>query len=111
MYETAWGASGPGRAAMSSIGALDVALWDILGKSCGQPVWRLLGGYRDRVEAYADGAGYAEEPDQSAEGIATQVKKYADQGYDAIKIHMYKANTPREVVERVQRWLCSDAAG
>ena len=74
MYETAWRFGGPGHAAMPSIGALDVALWDISGKACGQPVWRLLGGYRDKVLAYADGSGYVAEVDQSPEAIAALVK-------------------------------------
>ena len=101
MYEAVW--RGPGQSAMSSIGALDVALWDLCGKICGQPVWRLLGGYRDKIPVYADGAGYQNAPDQSPQGIATQVKKFVDLGYDAVKIHMYRAANPAEVVERVQR--------
>lgn len=100
MYEAVW--RGPGRGAMTSIGALDVALWDLYGKACGQPVWRLLGGYRDAVPAYADGAGYISAPDQSPEGIAAKVKGFADLGYDAIKIHMYLAENPAAVVERVR---------
>ncbi|MDR0584856.1 MAG: enolase, partial [Treponema sp.] len=32
--------------------ALDTALWDICGKKCGQPVYKLLGAYRDKVPAY-----------------------------------------------------------
>lgn len=102
MYETAWRFGGPGQAAMPSIGALDVALWDIYGKVCGQPVWRLLGGYRDKVRAYADGSGYVAEADQSSEAIAALVKKHADLGYDAMKIHMYEARSPEEIVERVR---------
>lgn len=102
MYETAWRFGGPGNAAMSSIGALDVALWDICGKACDQPVWRLLGGYRDRVPAYADGSGYVAEVDQSPEAIAALVKKHTDLGYDAMKIHMYEAKSPEEIVERVR---------
>ena len=100
MYETVW--RGPGRTAMPSIGALDVALWDLCGKACGQPVWRLLGGYRDRIPVYADGAGYANAPDQSPQGIASKVKEFVDLGYDAVKIHMYGAANPEEMVERVR---------
>ena len=39
-------------AAMSGI---DIALWDLRGKMAGMPLWRLLGGYRRRVPAYATG--------------------------------------------------------
>ncbi len=33
--------------------ALDIALWDLAGKAVGRPVWRLLGGYRERLPTYA----------------------------------------------------------
>ena len=39
--------------ALLGIAAIDIALWDILGRATGQPVWRLLGARRDRVPAYA----------------------------------------------------------
>ena len=35
--------------AAHALAAIDVALWDIKGKALGQPVWRLLGGARDRA--------------------------------------------------------------
>jgi L-alanine-DL-glutamate epimerase-like enolase superfamily enzyme len=39
--------------ALLGISALDVALWDVMGKAVGKPVWRLLGAQRDRVPTYA----------------------------------------------------------
>ena len=39
--------------AMHAISALDIALWDIKGKALGLPVWKLLGGAREKVPAYA----------------------------------------------------------
>ncbi|MCC6627830.1 MAG: mandelate racemase/muconate lactonizing enzyme family protein [Chloroflexi bacterium] len=39
--------------ALLGIAAVDIALWDLVGKAVGQPVWRLLGARRDRVPAYA----------------------------------------------------------
>lgn len=37
--------------------AIDIGLWDILGKSIGRPIWQLLGGVKDRVPIYGSG-GY-----------------------------------------------------
>ncbi len=43
---------------VAAISAVDMALWDILGKSLGVPVWKLLGGRKaDRLPAYASGVG------------------------------------------------------
>ena len=40
----------------SALSALEQALWDIVGKACGQPVYNLLGGpCRERVRVYANG--------------------------------------------------------
>ncbi len=60
LYErcTAFGAPG---AEMRALSAIDVALWDILGQVCGQPVWKLLGGaVQPRVRIYntCGGPGY-----------------------------------------------------
>lgn len=60
LYErcTAFGAPG---AEMRALSALDVALWDILGQVCGQPIWKLLGGcVQPRVRIYntCGGPGY-----------------------------------------------------
>ena len=85
MYDRAWRFRGPDRAAMPSIGALDIALWDIYGKACGQPVWKLLGGFSDRVQVYADGIGYV---DQDAATVERLVKKHADAGYSHVKFHL-----------------------
>lgn len=34
----------------AALAAVDMALWDLIGRACSQPVWRLLGGYRDRIK-------------------------------------------------------------
>lgn len=44
--------------AISAMSGIDLALWDLLGKWLGQPVWRLLGGRKAaRMPAYASGDG------------------------------------------------------
>jgi L-talarate/galactarate dehydratase len=50
------GSAGPGGIFNLAISALDTALWDIRGKALGQPLWKLLGGARERVPSYASGA-------------------------------------------------------
>ena len=64
--------------------AIDIALWDILGKSLDQPIWRLLGGrMRERMPAYASG-GWA-----PAESIADQLGGYiAKGGFGAVKMRV-----------------------
>ena len=48
---------------------IDIALWDIKGKALDLPLWKLLGGHRDRVPTYASGAlrrGLSRRPGASA---------------------------------------------
>ena len=99
MYDTAWRFRGPGRSAIGTIGALDVALWDLYGKACGEPVWRLLGGYRNRVPAYADGIGY--NTDLTAEGVAALVGQHAGLGFGAVKFHLTDPD-PELALEKVR---------
>ncbi len=57
LYRGAYWRRGP--VTMSAIGAVDVALWDIKGKTCQQPVYQLLGGaVRQRVMAYTHATGW-----------------------------------------------------
>jgi L-alanine-DL-glutamate epimerase-like enolase superfamily enzyme len=50
------GGSGPGGMFTLAMAAIDMALWDIKAKTLGQPLWKLLGGARNRIAAYASGA-------------------------------------------------------
>jgi L-alanine-DL-glutamate epimerase-like enolase superfamily enzyme len=50
--------------AMQAIACIDTALWDAVGKALGQPLWRLWGGYRDRVPMIGIGGYYI--PDSEA---------------------------------------------
>ena len=67
----------------SAISAVEMALWDIVGKVLEQPVWRLLGGaYRDRVRVYANGWSYhLEDPNDYAKAA----KQVIEQGFTAMK--------------------------
>jgi L-alanine-DL-glutamate epimerase-like enolase superfamily enzyme len=71
-------------ASISAISGIDIALWDILGKSLGVPVWQLLGGRRsERMPAYASG-GWA-----NAALIGEQLTGYiAKGGFGAVKMRV-----------------------
>jgi L-talarate/galactarate dehydratase len=48
--------TGPGGILTMALSAIDVALWDIKGKALNLPLWKLLGGGRDKIATYASGA-------------------------------------------------------
>jgi len=53
---TAAAGSGPGGILTLALSAIDIALWDIRGKALNLPLWRMVGGHRERVPTYASGA-------------------------------------------------------
>ena len=74
-----FGTRGIGVVALSGI---DIALWDILGKARGVPIYQLLGGKcRDKVPVYAT-ALYPEEPSK----VAKRARAFAEQGFHGVKI-------------------------
>jgi L-rhamnonate dehydratase len=75
----AFGRKGIGMAAIS---AVDIALWDILGKSAKQPVYRLLGGRtKARIPVYASRL-YSTAFDE----LAAEANRYKSEGYKAMKL-------------------------
>jgi L-alanine-DL-glutamate epimerase-like enolase superfamily enzyme len=72
---------GRGGAVEHAISGIDIALWDLMGKVCNQPIARLLGGiYRDRIKPY--GSLLFCEPDRLAEKLDQAVAR----GFKAIKL-------------------------
>ncbi|MFN8525760.1 MAG: mandelate racemase/muconate lactonizing enzyme family protein [Chloroflexota bacterium] len=69
---------------VSAISAIDIALWDIAGKATGRPVYQLLGGYTNRVQAYASGGFYMVGKDVDA--LSKEMQGYVDRGFNAIKM-------------------------
>ena len=69
---------------MAAVGGIDIALWDIKGKALGLPLWRLLGGDRREVPAYASG-GYYEEG-YSPLAVIDEMASYVELGYRAVKM-------------------------
>jgi L-alanine-DL-glutamate epimerase-like enolase superfamily enzyme len=90
---------GPGGLLHLAIAPLDIALWDAAGRTLGQPLYRMLGGYRDRVEAYAsDGLWYS----LSLDELAAAAKRHADAGYRAVKLRIGHEARPEAEARRVQ---------
>ena len=73
---------------MTVISALEIACWDIIGKACGQPVYRLLGGRaRDMLPAYANGwYGAAITP----QDYAQKAREVVGRGYSGMKFDPFE---------------------
>jgi L-alanine-DL-glutamate epimerase-like enolase superfamily enzyme len=68
--------------AMAAISAVDIALWDLLGKDARQPVFRLLGGRtKEKIPVYASRL-YAMPVDE----LKAEAQKYKDAGYAMMKL-------------------------
>lgn len=92
---------GPGGIFMLAMSAIDIALWDIKGKALDQPLWKLLGGHRDRVATYASGSlrrGLTDDQAQRAAQILVQ------KGFTEMKTQMALPGnpTPAEEVRRIR---------
>jgi galactonate dehydratase len=72
-----------GSTVMTAISGVEIAMWDLIGKACGQPVYKLLGGRaRERLPAYANGwYGGARTP----EDYAQKAREVVARGYRAMK--------------------------
>lgn len=74
---------------MSAVSGIELALWDIFGKSLGLPVWRLLGGkVRDRVKVYTHlglGDMRAVYETLDAEPLVQRAAEVVEKGYRALK--------------------------
>lgn len=75
---------GDGGVVPAAVSGLDIAVWDLLGQIGGLPLYRLLGGHEDRVQAYASGGFYADGKDAAA--LADEVCGYVGSGYRHVKI-------------------------
>ena len=70
------------KAGIRTVGACDVALWDIGGKVANMPIHQMLGTYRTKIRAYASSTVY-----QQPETYAEEAAKMKSEGWTAYKIH------------------------
>jgi D-galactarolactone cycloisomerase len=77
---------GPRGMVTSAMSGIDIALWDIIGKACGQPIHKLIGGaHRTEVTAYATGL-YFIDMDRLVEEAVEEARDYVEQGFTAVKM-------------------------
>lgn len=90
---------GPGGLLHIALAPLDIAVWDAAGKTLGQPLHRLLGGFRDRLPTYAsDGLWYSLSPGE----LAVSAKGHVERGFGGVKLRLGKDAGADEQVSRVQ---------
>jgi L-alanine-DL-glutamate epimerase-like enolase superfamily enzyme len=88
--------AGAGGIALLGVASADIALWDLKARAAGQPLYRLLGACRDRVEAYGSGVNL----NKTLPQLLEQVRRWQARGYRAFKIKV-GLDDPREDAERV----------
>lgn len=85
---------------IAAISGVDIALWDLLGKICGQPVHKLAGGFRTTMPAYASGGYYLE--GRGIDALVEEAQRYVDQGFTFMKMKVAGAS-PDVDLERIRR--------
>ncbi|WP_104400466.1 L-rhamnonate dehydratase [Vibrio penaeicida] len=103
MYRStlAWGRKGIGMAAIS---AIDIALWDLMGKATNKPVFKLLGGRtKETIPCYASKL-YRTDLDE----MQREAQSYLDQGFSAMKMRF--GYGPKDGPQGVRKNLDSVAA-
>jgi L-alanine-DL-glutamate epimerase-like enolase superfamily enzyme len=86
-----------------AVGALDIGLWDLVGKVAGLPLYKLWGAVTDRVPAYGSGGW----PKYSTDDLVNEAQRYVALGcrYYKMKIHHSDPRANRARVEAVRRAL------
>jgi L-alanine-DL-glutamate epimerase-like enolase superfamily enzyme len=87
------------------VAGIDIALWDIIGKASGQPLYKLWGGAKDRVKPYASLIKLST-PEERAEMAAT----LKSQGWKALKLRIHHETLKQdiELVEAVRKAVGDD---
>jgi len=68
----------------SAISGIDIALWDLIGKQAKIPLYRLWGGYTDKLKPYASAGFYQE--GKGIEELSNEVEQYIEEGFQYVKI-------------------------
>ncbi|HEX9183217.1 MAG TPA: enolase C-terminal domain-like protein, partial [Burkholderiales bacterium] len=97
IYDKQLASHGMGAGTCLAMSGIDMALWDIRGKAAGMPLYRLLGGSRRPVPAYAGGVSLGYQPPAQ---LIEELKKSLDAGYRAVKLRV--GDSPKRDLERIR---------
>jgi L-alanine-DL-glutamate epimerase-like enolase superfamily enzyme len=78
--------SGGKQQMLAAIAGIDIALWDIKAQAAGLPLYKLLGGMRASVPAYASGGYYGPNGEADVDGLVAEMTGYAELGFQAVKM-------------------------
>ncbi len=67
-----------------AMGAVDIAIWDIIGKALNLPVYKVLGAYNEKLRVYAAGGYYQE--GKGPKELAAEMEGYVSEGFRAVKM-------------------------
>jgi L-alanine-DL-glutamate epimerase-like enolase superfamily enzyme len=90
---------GRGGVACMAMSALDIALWDAVGKRANMPLHRLWGHYRSKIPVYGSGCFRG----AGGDGMIEKALTYVKQGYKAIKMQVAHVHTLHQDLENVRR--------
>lgn len=83
---------------MHALGAVDLAMWDAIGKRFDTPLYRLWGGYRDSLPVIAIGGYY--EAGKTREDLVAEMEEYREMGLAGVKLKV-GGRSPEEDAERL----------
>ncbi|GAC1331830.1 MAG: D-galactarolactone cycloisomerase [Beijerinckiaceae bacterium] len=87
---------GPKGMSIAAISGIDIALWDIIGKSCGKPIHKLIGGaFRTEVDAYATGL-YFTDMERVVDEAVDEAEGYVKAGFKAVKMKIGLGSIKRD---------------
>ncbi len=69
---------------IAAMAPVDAALYDVMSKACGLPLFQFLGAYRNTVPVYVTGGYYRE--GKGIPELVSEIRGYVDQGFNAIKL-------------------------
>ncbi len=69
---------------IAAMGSIDMAIWDLIGKALGLPVYKVLGVHNEKIRVYAAGGYYRD--DKTIDDLVEEMAGYVREGFRAVKM-------------------------